>query len=232
MIEIRNVSKSYQQKSVLCDTTFSMEYGKVYGLLGMNGAGKTTLMKIICSLVFPDSGSIFWDGIPYSKDSSPHNIGYMIEDPTFYGYLSGEQNLRLLSKLYGSVDFNRIEFVLKTTGMYDHRHTLVKKYSKGMKQRLYFAYALLNHPKLIVLDEPFNGIDPVTIRHFRELISELAKEGNIVFLSSHMIADIKLVCDEVYIIDKGRLVYHDDVLPSQDLETIFVTHVSADGCAQ
>lgn len=232
MLEIINVNKKYGQKKVLHDVSFSVESGTVCGLLGLNGAGKSTLMKIVTSLAFKDSGEIEYNGIVYKKDDNSIPLGYMIESPAFYKDLSGKNNLKILSALYDTVKPERVDEVLSDVGLDDVKNKLVSNYSLGMKQRLYFAYSILNNPEILILDEPFNGIDPVTSRLFKDLILKLAKQGCTIIVSSHVISDIQEICDKVVIIDKGLVVYDSNLYESENLEKLFLSKVTTDGLAQ
>ena len=234
MLEIKNIFKSYGKKRVLNDVSFSVEKGGVCGLLGLNGAGKSTLMKIICSLAFADAGSVSLNGkVINGKNSVPNeNTGFMIEAPSFYRELTGRQNLTALSKLYDGVDKKRIDDVLTATGLAGQADVAFRKYSTGMKQRLYFSYAIMNNPRLLVLDEPFNGIDPVTLNLFRLLIKSFARSGCIVLLSSHILSEIQSVCDSIQIINRGEIVYSSKDIAGLDLESIFFSSVSGGGEAQ
>lgn len=232
MLEIININKKYGQKKVLHDVSFSVESGTVCGLLGLNGAGKSTLMKIVTSLAFKESGEIKYNGIEYKKDDNIIPLGYMIESPAFYKDLSGKNNLKILSALYDTLKAERVDQVLSDVGLDDVKNTLVSSYSLGMKQRLYFAYSILNNPEILILDEPFNGIDPVTSRLFKDLILKLAKQGCTIIVSSHVISDIQEICDKVVIIDKGNVVYDSNLNESENLEKLFLSKVTTDGLAQ
>ncbi|MDI6453713.1 ABC transporter ATP-binding protein [Peloplasma aerotolerans] len=232
MLEIININKKYGQKKVLHDVTFSVASGTVCGLLGLNGAGKSTLMKIVTSLAFKDSGEIKYNGNVYNKDDNTVPLGYMIESPAFYKDLSGRNNLKILSALYDTVKEDRVDQVLCEVGLDDVKNSLVSNYSLGMKQRLYFAYSILNNPEILILDEPFNGIDPVTSRLFKDLILNLAKQGCTIIVSSHVISDIHEICDKVVIIDKGNVVYDSNLNESENLEKLFLSKVTTDGLAQ
>lgn len=222
MLKINEISKSYGSKIVVDKASFQVPDGKICALLGLNGAGKSTIMKIICNLAFADSGSVELDG----------KIGFMIESPSFYGDLTGKNNLRALSLLYDNIPNERIDEVLKICGLYSHKDILVKKYSLGMKQRLYFAYAILNKPRLLVLDEPFNGIDPVSVNLFKQIILDCAKTGTSVLISGHMISEIQSISDCAVIIDNGKIIYEDYEVKDKNLTEIFLSLVSWSGVAQ
>ena len=227
MLEIKNISIKYNKKAILDDVSFNVKKGEVCGLLGLNGAGKSTLMKIIARLVKPLSGEILYDG-----KSIDNQIGYMIEEPVFYKDVSGENNLKLLSILYENITSDRINLILNKVGLEEHKKKLFKNYSLGMKQRLYFAYALINNPKIIILDEPFNGIDPITSKLFKDLIQELAQSGCTILVSSHIISDIKEVSDKIIILDNGIKIYDNSIKAEDNIENIFISKVSNKGSAQ
>jgi ABC-2 type transport system ATP-binding protein len=231
MLIIKELSKSFGEKQVLESVSFKIPKGKVCALLGLNGAGKSTLMKIICNLVFADSGFVEFDGRKIIGNKTA-NIGYMIETPRFYRELSGKQNLVALSFLYEDIPSNRVDEVLSLVGLASQKNIAVKKYSLGMEQRLYFAYAILNNPKIIILDEPFNGIDPVSVNLFQKLIRELAQKGCAVLVSGHTINDIQNISDCVVILDHGKLIYKDENSHGKDLTKLFLSLVGFGGEAQ
>jgi ABC-2 type transport system ATP-binding protein len=233
MLKIDKISKKYDGKQVLDEVSFAVETGKVCALLGLNGAGKSTLMKILCGLAFADSGGAALNGrsLFLSRDLRG-SIGFMIESPAFYRELSGKQNLTALAMLYDGLPKYRPDEVLALVGMAAQADVPVKKYSLGMKQRLYLAYAILNDPQLLVLDEPFSGIDPVSINLFKKLILELAAGGCTVLISGHVITELQSVSDAAVIIDRGKVVYRADDIAGKDLTNVFLSLVSGDGDAQ
>lgn len=231
MLKINELSKKYGEKQILNKVSFSIPDGKICALLGLNGAGKSTLMKIICNLAFADSGFVEFDG-KRIVDNKDGNIGFMIETPCFYRELTGKQNLVALSFLYDDISAAQIDEALSLVGLISQKDIAVKKYSLGMKQRLYFAYAILNKPKLIVLDEPFNGIDPVSVHLFQELISELAQKGCTILVSGHTIPYIQSISDCAVLLDHGKVIYKDEDIRSKDLTKIFLSLVVATGEAQ
>lgn len=232
MLEIKNISKKFGKKTVLKDVSFTVKDGSVCGLLGLNGAGKSTLMKIICKIVFADSGDAIVSGKSIREADSNKNLGFMIESPAFYKELSGRKNLKLLSTFYPDLLEEDISAALKKAGIVDSADIAVKNYSLGMKQRLYFAFALLNKPKVLILDEPFNGIDPVIIRLFENNIKALAAEGCTILISGHIISELQNICDSVVIIDKGTVRYSGDYSKGDDLTELFLSYVSENGDAQ
>ncbi len=235
MLKIEGLNKSYKKKQVLKDLNITIpEKGGVCGLIGLNGAGKSTLMKIICSLVRADSGTITFDGVEIGKAVADGalKIGYTIEYPAFYAGLTGKQNLDLLADLYPDLDKQAVERSLHLVGLGGHENEKVKTYSLGMKQRLYIAYAILTEPQLLILDEPFNGVDPVTVKIFKDLLKSLSEAGTTIMLSSHSILDIQSVCDRVLILDRGQIVYDCNDVQGENLEEKFYQLTSGGGSAQ
>lgn len=189
-------------------------------------------MKVICGLSVPSEGQIFLDGKEITGKGSAA-IGAMIESPAFYKELSGAKNLAVLSSLFENVGPIEIKDALKTVGLEKSANVRYGKYSLGMKQRLYFAYALLNHPRILILDEPFNGIDPVSVKLFEEIIRKLAAEGCAILISGHIIAELEKICDSVIIIDEGNVRYVCEDLSSVDsLEALFLEKVTGTGDSQ
>lgn len=231
MLEIKSVYKSFGEKHALDDVSFTVPTGQVWSLLGVNGAGKSTLFKIVCNLAFADGGSVTFDGTPVAPQNG--DLGYMIESPSFLGNLTGRQNLTALSFLYDGITKERIDEVLSVVGLKTHCDELFKDYSTGMKQRLYFAYAVLNRPKLLILDEPFNGMDPVGICQMQKSIRSLAdKNGCTVLVSGHNIAELQAISDGVVIIDHGKIISVLSDISDKNVTEIFLNTVTDDGEAQ
>lgn len=230
MLQIDSVSKFYGAKSVLDNVSFYIPTGQVWSLLGINGAGKSTLLKIICHLIAPDCGNVLFDGVPVDPQNG--NLGYMIETPCFVRDLTGWQNIKALSFLYEGIDNERIDEVLSIVGLDEQKKVLFKRYSTGMKQRLYLAYAILNRPKLLILDEPFNGLDPVGIASVQQLIRDYANDGGTVLVAGHNIAELQAISDGVVIIDHGKVLFVENNIADIDLTALFLRLVSADGKAQ
>jgi len=194
---------------VLHGLGFSVPEKTIFGFLGANGAGKTTLIHLIVGLKRPVRGSVSVFGLDARSPEARAQIGYLPERPYFHEHLTGEGLLRYFGSLSGmsrSQIESRIPQVLANVGMSDARHKELKNYSKGMLQRIGIAQALLHDPKLLVLDEPMSGLDPVGRKEMRELILELASEGRTIFFSSHVIPDVEAICDQVVVIQKGKLI--------------------------
>jgi len=210
-----SLSKTYRngflnQRPVraLEDFSLEVESGQIFSLLGPNGAGKTTFIKILLSLARPSTGSaiILGENLPSTRVRT--RIGYLPENHRYPGYLTGEQVLRLFGQLSGvphAAVETRITPLLKMVGMDQWRTMKVKKYSKGMLQRIGLAQALINEPELIFLDEPTDGVDPVGRKEIRDILRNLKEQGKTVFLNSHLLSEVELVSDRVAILDKGKL---------------------------
>ena len=206
MIEVQNVNKSFGEEHVLKDVSRSFETGKIHGIVGNNGSGKTVLMKCICGFLKPDSGSIFVNHKQVGRDTDfPEDIGIIIETPGFLPHLSGTQNLKILASLKKKANDHTIRAVLEQVGLDPDMKKPVGKYSLGMRQRLGFAQALMEDPSLLILDEPFNGLDKKATVHIRNVIKGLRTEGKTVILASHNQVDIDELCDTVCEMDAGIL---------------------------
>ena len=204
----RGLRKSYGSRRALDGLDLSVPAGVVYGFLGPNGAGKTTTMRVLTGLIHPDGGTVEVLGRPFKRGDRHRlfEVGALIESPTFYPYLSGRANLRELAASGAPVPSKRIEELLDLVGLCDRANDKVQDYSMGMKQRLGIAAALLSDPKLLLLDEPANGLDPAGIVAMRDTLRALASQGKTVFVSSHLLAEIQVMADTVGIIAAGKLV--------------------------
>ncbi len=205
IIETKNLSKEYKHQVALNKVSISVEKGTIYGLLGPNGAGKSTLLKLITRAIFPTSGEVLFNGRQFAEKDLKE-IGAMIDGPAIYPNLTAYENLEVLTTLL-SLDKGKINQVLKTVSLENTGKKLAKEFSLGMKQRLGIAMALINSPKLLILDEPTNGLDPVGMQEFRELIKSLAKQGITIILSSHILSEVQQVADKIGIINHGHLSY-------------------------
>ncbi len=234
ILEMKHVWKAYDTKVALEDVSFSLEAGEICGLLGMNGAGKSTLMKIVASLSRPTTGTIAVGGIDVTRDYVATNamIGAMIEAPSFHPELTGDQNLMASAILRPGVTKAQIFAAVETVGLNDMAGIAVKKYSLGMKQRLHFAHAVMAKPKLLLLDEPLSGIDPVAAKRMRNAIHALAAEGAAILVSSHVLREIEHLCPRVCILDRGRIVFDGPIAADTDLEALFLSLVEEGGQAQ
>jgi ABC-2 type transport system ATP-binding protein len=207
MIEISHVSLKIKKKEILRDINAGFAAGKIHGLVGRNGCGKTMLMKCICGFVRPTSGVICVNDKIVGRDVDfPESLGVIIETPVFISYLSGYRNLKLLSEYRNCIGKQEIYEVLKTVGLIEAGKTPVGKYSLGMRQRLGIAQAIMENPDVLVLDEPFNGLDRQGVLEMREILLGLREKGKNVVLASHSEEDIGVLCDDVLHMENGALV--------------------------
>ena len=224
----RAVRKSYGSRLALDGLDLSVPTGVVYGFLGPNGAGKTTTMRLLTGLIHVDGGSIEMLGRPFGRGDRRRlfEVGALVETPTFYPYLSGRENLRALAAAGPKTPKNRVSEVLELVGLTERGGDKVSRYSLGMKQRLGIAGALLSDPKLLLLDEPANGLDPAGIVAMRETLKHFASTGKTVFVSSHLLAEVQQLADVVGIIAKGKLVREGtmkDLLATEGVVRVRVT---------
>jgi ABC-2 type transport system ATP-binding protein len=209
-IETRGLTKRYRGVPVVDSVDLAVGPGEIYGFLGPNGAGKTTTMRMVLGLVRRDAGAIRLFGRDPTDDAlaALQDVSGIIEEPRLYPYLSGRANLELLSDLdMGRSSRRRVEEVLETVELRDRAKDRVSEYSQGMRQRLGIASCLVRNPKLMMLDEPANGVDPAGMRFLRRLLLRLRDEGVTVFLSSHLLAEVQEVCTRVAIVAAGRIAY-------------------------
>lgn len=206
VIEVQNVNKFFGEEHVLKDVSYTFEKGKIHGIVGNNGSGKTVFMKCICGFLKPDSGMIYVNHKQVGRETDfPEDIGIIIETPGFLLHLSGTQNLRILASLQRKANIHTIRAVLEQVGLDPGMKKPVGKYSLGMRQRLGFAQALMEDPSLLILDEPFNGLDKYGVVHIRNVIKGLREEGKTIILASHNQVDIDELCDTVCEMDAGIL---------------------------
>lgn len=209
VLSVDGVAKKIGSRMIVEDVTMSVNEGEIYGFLGPNGAGKTTTIRMIVGLIRPTKGSIRIVGHDIEKERSKaiREVGTIVENPETYSYLTGMQNLVHYARLAGIDNrHKRINEVAEIVGLTDRIHEKVRRYSLGMRQRLGLAQALLARPKLLVLDEPTNGLDPAGMREFRELMRRLADGGMSVFVSSHLLSELEQMCHRVAIIKSGRII--------------------------
>jgi len=209
VLSVKNLNKKFGKKQVLFDVSFDIEEGEILGFIGPNGAGKTTTIKLILGLQSINSGEVYINGIDMKKDfvKAIEKVGAIVESPDMYMYLSGRKNLELVARMYENVDEERIDEVIKITGLENRINDKVSKYSLGMRQRLGIAAALINRPNLLILDEPTNGLDPEGIKELRDLMVDLAKKEKIaILISSHNLAELESFCTDVCIIKNGKII--------------------------
>ncbi|MFC0187054.1 ABC transporter ATP-binding protein [Fictibacillus aquaticus] len=207
-LELKNVSKRLKKKNVVDDLSFSVRKGEVFGLLGPNGAGKTTTIRMIVGLISMTSGEVMINGLSVKKDfeKAMTHVGAIVENPQLYDYLTGYKNLMQYARILPGITKERIQEVIKLVDLEAAIHHKVKTYSLGMRQRLGVAQALLHKPSLLILDEPTNGLDPQGIYDLRNYLRQLANNGTSVMVSSHMLAEMQMMCDRVAIIQEGKLI--------------------------
>lgn len=207
VLSVRGLKKKIRSKWIVHEVTFDVNEGEIFGFLGPNGAGKTTTIRMLVDLIRPTEGTVSICG--YDVQREPERalryVGSIVENPEVYTYLTGRENLEHFARMVPGVDDKRIDEVVHTVSLDGRIDDKVKTYSLGMRQRLGIAQALLGRPKLLILDEPTNGLDPKGIKEMRDFIRRLAAEGMAVFVSSHLLSEIQLLCDRVAIISKGRV---------------------------
>lgn len=205
-IELIHVTKKFGQELVLKEVNLTLEQGRVYGIIGNNGSGKTVLMKCICGFLIPTTGLIQVFGSSIGQDVDfPESLGVIIETPGFLTNLTGRKNLEILAGMRRKIGPAEIQQVLEKVGLDPALKKPVANYSLGMRQRLGIAQAIMEDPKLLILDEPFNGLDKHGVGEIRKLLLELKEEGKTILLASHNEEDIRILCDEVYEMDGGVL---------------------------
>ncbi|MCM1125283.1 MAG: lantibiotic protection ABC transporter ATP-binding protein [Lachnospiraceae bacterium] len=230
IIEIKNLSKEFRRRPALRNITMSIPYNCVYGLLGVNGAGKTTLLKTMTGLLRPSFGEIYIHGHKWSRKDLA-DIGALIESPPVYENLTAWENMKVKAMLIGASD-RQIEEALELVKIAETGRKKAGAFSLGMKQRLGIALALLGNPKLLVLDEPINGLDPLGIQELRQLIRSFPERGVTVILSSHILSEIQQTADYIGIISNGMIGFEGSVSEQKNLEELFMEIVKngrADG---
>lgn len=207
VLEVKGVHKWLGRREIIKGISFSIKEGEIFGFLGPNGAGKTTTIRMLVGLIKPDKGSITICGQDVTKDTEAalSQIGAVVENPEMYTYLTGRQNLNMVADLRG-LDRKAVDEIVEIVNLKGRIDDKVRKYSLGMKQRLGLAAALISKPKLLILDEPTNGLDPTGILDFREIVKKAAKATNTaVFISSHILSEVQQLCDIVAFIDGGEI---------------------------
>ena len=213
-LSVKGLRKTIGKKEIIKGIDFDLKRGEVFGFLGPNGAGKTTTIRMLVGLIKPSSGSIEIGGYNVRKDftKAMSQMGCIVENPELYSYLTGWENLEHFARMLPDVDRAHMKYVVELVRLEERIHDPVKTYSLGMRQRLGIAQALLGRPKVLILDEPTNGLDPMGIREMRNFIRYLAEEeGLTVLVSSHLLSEIQLMCDRVAIISKGSVIKVDYV---------------------
>ncbi|HVM89376.1 MAG TPA: ATP-binding cassette domain-containing protein [Puia sp.] len=222
ILSLNNITKNYGRIKALNKVSFHVPEGAVFGILGPNGSGKTTLLSIILDVLKADEGNFLWFG----HQSSPEQrkkIGSLLETPNFYHYLSAVNNLKITNSISGRGNMEEILHVIEKVKLSERKNSRFSSYSLGMKQRLAVAGALLGNPKVLVLDEPTNGLDPVGIAEMRALIIELRNSGHTIIIASHLLDEVEKICTHVAILKKGELIttgHVNDVLVDEDIVEI------------
>jgi len=240
VISFHKISKDYKtgfrkKKAALRDFSLNIVEGEVFGFLGPNGAGKSTAIKILLNLIFPTAGKAEIMGRDAGEKEIRRSVGYLPENPYFYDYLNPVELLNFAGKTSGmnSLEIKeKTEELLNTVGLWNERKRAIRSYSKGMVQRVGLALALIHDPKIVILDEPMTGLDPIGRRQVIDLILNLKSEGKTIFFSSHILEDIERVCDRIGILVNGRLVRTIDIKSeslSMPLEDVFIKEVEKAG---
>ncbi|MEM8533145.1 MAG: ABC transporter ATP-binding protein [Chloroflexota bacterium] len=221
------LTKKFGNTTVVDNVDLTIYPGEVFGLLGPNGAGKTTIIAMLLGLVHPTSGTraIYGHDVDTHRTEALQHVGAMIEAPSFYPYLSGWDNLKVLSAPRGAISNERIYEVLEIVGLAERAGDRYRTYSLGMKQRLAIALTLIHDPRILILDEPTNGLDPRGIVDIRSLIERLAQQGKTVILCSHLMHEVEQVCHRLAIIRQGQIITQgtvQDIVGQRDLETLFL----------
>lgn len=228
-LSVRKLKKSIGKREIIKGVDFELKRGEVFGFLGPNGAGKTTTIRMLVGLIKPTSGTIEICGYNVESEftKAMTYLGCIVENPEMYSYLTGWENLQHFARMLPNVDQNHLDEVVKLVRLQERIHDPVKTYSLGMRQRLGIAQALLGKPKVLILDEPTNGLDPMGIREMRSFIRYLAEsEGLTVLVSSHLLSEIQLMCDRVAIISKGEIIKVDSVENLLTLQELLIWKVS------
>jgi ABC-2 type transport system ATP-binding protein len=223
ILRVESLSKRYGDFWALRELSFSIRTGEIVGFLGQNGAGKSTAIKILCNLIRPTEGQAFLDGRPITGTSGAahrRSLGAIVEAPRFYPQLSGRTNLRLLARIHG-VATERVDNLLEQVGLGDRGGERFGRYSMGMKQRLGLAAVLLHQPRLIILDEPTNGLDPVGTRQIQELIASLQRtHGVSVLLCSHQLDEVAALCQRALVLHEGRLLLEQGLAGQEGIQAV------------
>ena len=216
MLEVRNLVKRYNRIAAVNDVSFTIRPGEILGYIGANGAGKSTTVKIMTGLIEATAGKIYFQGEEVRRDlpAFQRRFGYVPEEPHMYPHLAGREYLQLVGRLRGlpaKVLEARMDALLRLFGLWEDRYSPLSSYSKGMRQKILLSGALLHDPELLILDEPFSGLDVTTAMVLRTLLHKLAGEGKSILYSSHVLEVVERVCTEVVILSKGRVAAHDRV---------------------
>ncbi len=225
ILKCENINKKFGKKQILKNVSLEVNEGDILGLIGPNGAGKTTTIKMILGLQSIDSGNIYINGYNIKKDFAKaiERVGGVVENPDLYMYLTGYENLKLISNLYKNISKERINEVVDLVKLNVRINDKVSKYSLGMRQRLGIAAALINKPNLLILDEPTNGLDPEGIKELRDILKELALKENVgIIVSSHNLSDLESFCNKIVIIKNGEIVETNNLTNIKKVEESYI----------
>ena len=224
LIDVQHISKSFQQNLALNDVSLSLEKNKIYGLLGPNGAGKTTLIRNITQIFFPDAGQIFFNGEKLSQEHQ-NQIGYMPEERGLYKKMKVGEQLMYFAQLRGfskQQATNKINFWLQKLDIENWRNKTIEELSKGMQQKIQFVATVLHEPTLLILDEPFSGLDPINAELIKNEIFELHKKGTTIIFSTHRMENVEEICEDIFLINKGKIILAGNV---QSIKQQFKQHL-------
>lgn len=205
-IELKNLSKNFDKNKVIDNINITFTEGNIYGLYGRNGSGKSVIMKLICGFLIPTEGQILFDGIDFNaNDEYPNSLRAVIERPSFFPNLTGYENLKLLAEIQNKISDKEIIESLKIVNLINEKEKKFSKYSLGMKQKLAIAQAIMEDPKIIILDEPFNGIEEKTVSKLIKYLKEEKQKGKIIIFSTHIKEDLDNLADKIYKIENGSI---------------------------
>lgn len=204
MIKVENICKKIKNNEKIKNISYQFDCGKIYGLYGRNGSGKTVFLKLLSGFYKLDSGSVLYDGVSYSKNNVCKDVRVLIDGPSFYGDLSGYDNLKLLADINKKISNKEIDDILKVVNLYDEKDKKYSKYSLGMKQKLGIAQALMENTKYIFLDEPFNGVEEATVTKLIDYIKSI-KEDKVIIISTHIKEDLDNISDVIINIEDGKI---------------------------
>lgn len=230
ILKVEEISKSFKKRKVVDNVSFESKEGEILGFLGANGAGKTTTIRMITGLISCDNGNVIIDGYNIKNDfeKAMDNVGAIVEIPFLYEYMTGIENIKLFAKLYKASE-EGVQEAIRVSGLKERLNDKVKEYSLGMKQRIGLAVALMKQPKLLILDEPTNGLDPMGIKDLREFLKDLAHNKNIsVVVSSHILMEMEQLCDRVVVISDGKIICTktmDEIEKESSLEDVFINAI-------
>ena len=224
LLDVQHISKSFQQNLALNDVSLSLEKNKIYGLLGPNGAGKTTLIRNITQIFFPDAGQIFFNGEKLSQEHQ-NQIGYMPEERGLYKKMKVGEQLMYFAQLRGfskQQATNKINFWLQKLDIENWRNKTIEELSKGMQQKIQFVATVLHEPTLLILDEPFSGLDPINAELIKNEILELHKKGTTIIFSTHRMENVEEICEDIFLINNGKIILTGNV---QSIKQQFKQHL-------